>query len=220
MSNTSRLLKFANRYQSLGAILYVCCIQYYIVQIIVALKWVTPYSLGNNAISDLGNTQCGFYGDRFVCSPLHNLMNMSFIILGLLMITGSLLVYQKFHKNLITFAAFTLIAIAGSGALLVGAHPENSISHLHLAGAGLSFVMGNVGLVCFGFAPGIPKTLRMVALISGCMALVALVLLINHSYFGLGFGGIERIVAYPQSIWLIILGLYLLAKREKLPIQM
>ena len=58
------------------------CLQYYVVQLIVALAWRVPYSWNGNTISDLGNTMCGKYGSRVVCSPLHGIMNVSFVALG------------------------------------------------------------------------------------------------------------------------------------------
>src|SRR5882757_7284294 len=106
MSNYGRLPNIANHSLALGTVLWVCCIQYYVIQIIVALQWTFHYSLSSNTISDLGNTVCGYYGGRLVCSPYHGLMNISFITLGLLMIAGAVIVYQKFQRSPITNAAF------------------------------------------------------------------------------------------------------------------
>ena len=193
---------------SVGFILWILCIQYYVAQVVVAIAWRIPYSLTQNTISDLGNTVCGTYGERLVCSPLHTLMNVSFVILGCLMIAGSVLLSRARHKSLIALAAFGFIATAGLGTILVGIFPENTIRTFHIVGATLPFVFGNIALLCFGFVSGIPRALRNCALIFGLISLATLVLFVTHHYVGIGIGGTERIVAYPQTVWLIMLGAY------------
>jgi len=193
---------------SLGPMLWILCIQYYAVQLIVAIAWRMPYSLTQNTISDLGNTACVTYGGRLVCSPLHTLMNVSFVLLGTLMIAGSILLSRTFHKSPIARVALTFIAIAGLGTIVVGIFPENTIRTFHIVGAALPFVIGNIGLLCFGFVSGIPRVLCNYALVFGLISLTTLVLFVTHHYVGIGIGGTERIVAYPQTIWLIIFGIY------------
>jgi hypothetical membrane protein len=133
-----------------GSVLWICCIQYYVVQFLAALAWHLPFSVSQNTISDLGNTACGAYGSRFVCSPDHVAMNTSFAVLGLSMILGSALLYPTFRRQKLMFAGFCGIAAAGLGSMLVGFFPENTVSSLHITGAALSFLLGNVGLVFFG----------------------------------------------------------------------
>ena len=53
-------------------------------------RWPRPYNISRNTISDLGNTACGTWKGRYVCSPLHDLMNGSFIALGITMLLGAL----------------------------------------------------------------------------------------------------------------------------------
>lgn len=183
------------------------------VQVIVATAWKAPYSISQNTISDLGNTVCGAYGGRPVCSPLHSLMNISFVLLGILMVVGSLLICRGFHRDLVTRTAFTSIAIAGLGTALVGVFPENTIRIFHIVGAALPFAIGNIGLLCFGLIPEVSRALRYVALTFGIMSLVMLILFLIHQYVGIGIGGTERLVAYPQTVWLIIFGAYVLKVR-------
>jgi hypothetical protein len=47
------------------------------------------------------------------------------------------------------------------------------------------------------------------------VALVALCLFLTHHRFFLGLGGMERVVAYPHTIWLMAFGLYLLKRRNR-----
>jgi len=200
---------FHDRYPLVGPTFWVISIQYYVTQLIVAADWPRPYSWANNAISDLGNTACGMYSGRYVCSPLHNWMNASFIVLGATMIAGSLLIYQEFRKSVASAVGFSFMALAGLGTILVGLFPENVNSTWHGLGALLPFLIGNVALVLFGRSLRLGPKLRAYTLLSGAIALAALALFYSGHYLGLGLGGMERVVAYPQTIWLIALGLYM-----------
>jgi hypothetical protein len=81
-----RLKTFTDRYPYVGPGIWILAVEYYIVQIVVAAAWPTTYSLGLNPISNLGNTRCGLYDHRYVCSPRHTLMNAAFIVLGAVMV--------------------------------------------------------------------------------------------------------------------------------------
>ena len=199
-----------DHYPKLGPLIYLLSIQYFLIQIYVALQWSPSYSLSSNTISDLGNTVCGAYGGRFVCSPAHSLMNGSFILLGITMICGSLLMNRLLGKKQMTTLGFGAMATAGMGTILVGLFPENSIAALHILGAALPFLLGNVAMVLLGFSLSVPKWLRLYSVLSGGVALVALGCFVSAHYLGLGEGGLERIVAYPQTVWLIVLGTYAL----------
>jgi hypothetical membrane protein len=204
MRNRSPTQKIIPDTYRLGLVLWALIVQYYIVQAIAAGAWKAPFSIAHNTISDLGNTACGAYGTRYVCSPLHGVMNGSFVVLGLLMAAGAFAVYKALPKTWASRIGLGCIAVAGLGSMLVGFFPENTVSALHILGAALSFSVGNIGLVILSFVPGIPKPLRLYAAVSGLIAMLALAAFLSHSYFRLGIGGMERIVAYPQSIWLII----------------
>jgi hypothetical membrane protein len=209
MQASNAVKTFTDRYPIIGPAMWMLSIQYYLTQIVVAASWKVHYSLAHNTISDLGNTSCGLYGGRFVCSPLHGLMNASFITLGIFMATGSLLVYQEFKERIGTLVGFSFMAIAGIGTLLVGTFPENTINILHFTGALLPFFVGNVGIVILGFTLDIPKPLRLYTLVSGFIALISLIFFVTHTYLGIGTGGMERLTAYPQTMWLIVFGIYI-----------
>ena len=78
-----------------GAFVWIAAVQFFVVQVIAQSAWTTPYSLLHNYISDLGNTACADYlvGEalRYVCSPLHWLMNVSFFLQGVIIIVGAML---------------------------------------------------------------------------------------------------------------------------------
>jgi hypothetical protein len=56
-----------------------------------------------------------------------------------------------------------------------------------------------------------PPLLRICVSLSGVAALLALAAYASSHYLGLGEGGIERVVAYPQTICLAVIGCYLIA---------
>lgn len=204
-----RIETFTGRYPFLGPIIYMLSIQYFCIQWVVAMAWKVPYSWLHNVISDLGNTACGQYGSHFVCSPLHSLMNASFIMLGCTMAAGSLLIYQEFKKSPASLVGFSLMALAGAGTIVVGLFPENTVHALHTGGAFQPFFFGNISLVILGSSLQIPRLLRTVTILTGCIALIAFGLLVTNHYLGLGSGGMERLTAYPQTCWLIIFGSYM-----------
>jgi hypothetical membrane protein len=199
-------------YPKLGPVLYVTSIQYFAIQLIVALQWSPPYSLSRNTISDLGSTACGTWNGRYVCSPLHSLMNASFVVLGITMILGSVLISRNFASGRAAAAGFAAMAISGVGVIMVGFFPENSESTLHELGAAIPFVLGNASLIILALSFKMPAVLRAYFFLSGVMALLGLAAFASSHYLGLGEGGMERVVAYPQTVCLVVIGCYLAAR--------
>lgn len=203
-------------YPKLGPVLYVTSIQYFLIQLVVALRWSPPYSLSRDTISDLGNTACGTWNGRYVCSPLHSLMNASFVTLGITMILGSVLISRYFATGPTSVAGFAAMAIAGVGVIMVGFFPENSAPTLHELGAAIPFALGNASLIILALSFEVPAVLRAYFFLSGMVALLGLVAFASRHYLGLGEGGLERVVAYPQTICLIAIGCYMTASSSAL----
>lgn len=208
---------FTVHYPFVGPIVWISSVQYFVVQLVVAMAWTLPYSLTRNVISDLGNTACGTFAGRMVCSPLQSLMNASFIMLGITMMVGSILIYQEFTRSKGSLVGFSFMALAGLGTVVVGLFPENTVSALHVLGASLPFLVGNVGLVVLGLTLDIPRLLKIYTSASGIITLSALMLFVLHVYLGLGEGGMERLVAYPQTIWFIVFGVYISRNHFRTP---
>lgn len=208
-----RLLAFQNHYPLIGPTFWILSVQYFITQWLVAQAWQPPYSWRFKTISDLGNTVCGMYADRFVCSPYAAWMNASFIVLGAAMIAGAGLIYQEFRQTRLSAVGFSAMAIAGAGTIMVGLFPENQPGPWHELGASLPFVIGNIGLVILGFALPLGRKIKWYTLLSGVIALIALALFAIQLYGNLGIGGLERVLAYPQTVWLIVFGIYMTRNR-------
>ena len=180
----------------------------------MAWVWKPPYSAANNTISDLGNTHCGLYGGATVCSPRHAVMNLAFIFVGLVMAVGSLLISQEFverrsAERRTAFAGFSLMAIAGLGTILVGLFPENTFGAAHATGAGLAIGCGNLAIFVLGLVLPLKEGMRADMLVWAGVALLAAVLFATHHDLGIGSGTMERIAAYPETVWMIRFGIYL-----------
>src|SRR5688500_812776 len=89
---TRRIQTFKRHHPFVGPALWILSIQYFLTQLLVAYAWPVAYNWRLHAISDLGNTMCGAYGEhseRYVCSPYYLWMNASFVLLGLTVMVGS-----------------------------------------------------------------------------------------------------------------------------------
>lgn len=216
MDRFVRIKTFTDRYPLVGPIFWIVTAQYYIAQLVAASAWHPHYSFTKNTISDLGNTACSMYSHRYVCSPDHTLMNTSFMILGITIMVGALLIWQEFRHSPWSFAGFGLMSVAGLGTALVGLAPENLHPGLHVVGAVMPFLLGNIALLLFGFSLGLQRLMKYYTLLSGAIALVALVFFAGHDYIGIGEGGMERMLSYPQTIWMMVFGLYMTRNHFKI----
>ena len=195
-----------------GAILWASSIQFFIAQVIVAIGWTTSYSLATRYISDLGNTACAPYpagSFTYVCSPWHVGMNASFALLGVTMCAGAVLIAETFRAGVLRATGLGLIAVAGIGVFLVGLFPENENIAAHTLGAGLNFVCGNLGMVVLGVAGVEPRVRRGFDLLTASLGLSGLLgtwLFVSGLFLGIGQGGMERVAAYPLTVWLILAG--------------
>jgi hypothetical membrane protein len=196
----------------LGALAWISAIQFFVTQIVVASAWARPFSLSQDYISDLGNTVCGMYpagSTHDVCSPWHAAMNGSFMLLGVTMTLGAVLLRGRFKGGWVRSLAIALFTLAGLGVILVGVYPENTNNARHVFGAALNFISGNIALILFGV---LLKPQPRHALLSACgvvggtLGLVATGLFVSGHYLGLGLGGMERVAAYPMTVWQVVMG--------------
>lgn len=200
-----------------GAIAWIVAVQFFVTQVVVASAWSRPFSLRLDYISDLGNTACGPYpagSTNLVCSPWHAAMNLSFIVLGITMIVGARLTRSVFPAGWVRSVAASLFAMAGVGVILVGIYPENTDNARHVVGAGVNFVAGNIAMIVYGLAlaqqPERHRALMQFSLVTGTLGLLATLLFVTGQFLGLGLGGMERVAAYPMTVWQIVAGIALL----------
>ncbi|MET8047699.1 DUF998 domain-containing protein [Streptosporangium sp. NPDC005286] len=198
----------------LGAVAWTLTILYFPIQLVVALAWPEPYSLTANTISDLGVTSCGqsnpFPGrEIFVCSPLHPLMNIGFVFVGVTTAVGAILTRRAWPRSRLTTAALIGVNLAGAGGVLVGLAPSDTALHLHSLGALLQLpaVMAPIFL---GLALRHERRrLAAFSLVVGAVGAVGTVLFVLRLP-ALWFGILERLALEPFTLWTFALGVTLL----------
>jgi hypothetical membrane protein len=190
---------------------------YFIGQAVAQTAWRTPYSPIDNRVSDLGNTACGrTLAYTYICSPLHTLMNATFVLTGVLILVGLFLTRSIWPRRRLTTWGLILLGVAGAGTILVGLSPENVNVLFHLLGA-LNIPAGNAAMILLGLA--IWRERRGIAwfsLVSGVIGFLGLLagpfLVITTGHGG---GLAERIALYPLIIWLIVFGFAILSKKVR-----
>ncbi|QNP74819.1 DUF998 domain-containing protein [Streptomyces roseirectus] len=194
-------------------------VQFFVIHLIVESAWARPYSWARNNISDLGNVHCAVQPDpepRYICSPEHGLMNVSFVALGALLVVGAALTGSAlWRRGRAAAVARMLLAAAGVGFVLAGLAPADADENLHILGALFVMAAGNIGLVVAGsgLAEHLPATLRWGTSLLGVTALTAFGLFLSHHYLGLGMGGMERVAALPLLVWALAVGAHGLVRR-------
>jgi hypothetical membrane protein len=192
-----------------GAVCWIICLQYFAAEAIAVAGWRGAYSFHDNYISDLGAVTC----TSAVCSPLHVLMNASFVLQGLLISAGAALVWPALSRGWSGSLALGLIAASGPGVFVVGLAPEDFAPGWHYLGAAEHFLLCNAGAALLGLAllRGRRPTRRvaLLSLAAGLLGLAGLVCLATRYYFSLGVGGMERVTAYPFTLWIASMGAWL-----------
>jgi hypothetical membrane protein len=197
-----------------GALAVVAAIQW-ILGIIVAESTYANYSVSQNFLSDLGATCHSGAGTSpcFIVQPSSTIFNSALFLLGLLSIASAYLIYRALGRRLFP----TLFGLFGVGTLLAGVFPETFII-VHELAALLAFVCGGIAVqssVNLGLE--MPKFFRYVSVLLGVLALAALIPVVFsgpfmrlNNDFGIGPGGMERMVAYPIVLWDLAFGAYLM----------
>ncbi len=199
-----------------GAVLLIVgTFQFIVAMVVTQLAWTVPYSLQTNYISDLGAVNCGFFpsdSSHYVCSPWHDVFNVSIIVMGLLLILAVVLIRTAFPARRSRAIGLGLLALAGIGAIGVGLSPEDVNLSIHTLSAGLAFAGGGLALIALGFAMFRDTRwdgFRAYTILSGLVDLIALALFESGTYLGLGVGGMERLIVAPVLLWSIVVGIHL-----------
>jgi hypothetical membrane protein len=201
-----------------GAVCWLLSLEWFVGQAIAQAAWTTPYSLSQDYISDLGVTRCGTYrvlGETsYICSPLHDVMNVSFVLAGLVMVAGVVLLRGIWPQRPLTTAGLVLIAVAGLGKIGGGLAPGNVDMPLHDL-ATLGILCGDIGALLLGCA--LWRVTRWMAagfLAVGAVGTVGFVLMAAAPAHHLPAGAFERLASWPLPVWLAALGLTLVVSRK------
>ena len=196
-------------------------VQFFVAHIVVQSAWSPAYSWTANNISDLGNVGCGRRGDpeRYICSPLHGWMSGSFVVHGVLIITGVWLLHRVGYRLVASRVASVLLTVAGLGWIGVGLAPADVAAGAHFVAAAAGLVCGTVGLMVGAMTgrtasaataepsvsgPGV--VLRVSWCVQGVVGLAATALFGAGQYLGLGMGGMERVAAFEVTVATAVAG--------------
>ena len=201
-----------------GALALVAAIQW-ILGIIVAESTYANYSVSQNFLSDLGATCHSGAGTSacFIVQPSSIIFNSALFLLGLLSIASAYLIYRTLGRRLFP----TLFGLFGVGTLLAGVFSETFII-VHELAALLAFVCGGIAVICsVNLGLEMTRFFRYVSVLLGVLALAALIPVVFsgpfmrlNNDFGIGLGGMERMVAYPIVLWDLAFGAYLMRPRR------
>jgi hypothetical membrane protein len=186
-------------YLAAGIILLVSCIQFFLAVTIAETQYPS-YSTSLNALSDLA-----------LLEPSGTIFNLSIIILGIMGLASVYLILKSGGCRLFSVC----LALSSVGAVGVGLFPIYTGAP-HVMFAIMAFLFGSLAVI-FSYRLGLNIPLVVVSLILGLISLVAIILFIvvgsqNPLIVALGMGGAERLVAYPQLLYLIALGGYLASR--------
>jgi hypothetical membrane protein len=130
-------------------------------------------------------------------------MNGSFVLQGVLISVGAILMRRLFPAKWSFRVALLLFLVSGVGVLVVGLVPADRNAQVHQMAALAHLLAGNLAMIVIGLAmiAGAARTRfrGAITLLAGLLGLTALILL------GLGekdVGTFERLAAYPLTLWL------------------
>jgi hypothetical membrane protein len=197
-------------------VLWASSAQFFVAQALAQAAWKgsAHYSLRTSWISDLGATTCGSYsggGGELVCSPRHALLDGGLLLLGVQVVVGALLLQPLSGDDRLGRGAGALLVLAGAALPFVGAFPEDTGKPWHAVAATVHFAAAGLGMVASGLAVRArhPRT-GALALVLGAVSLVGTLLTLAGSGAGVGRAAIERLAAWPFTLWTTITGVLLL----------
>ncbi|NIL76402.1 hypothetical protein RhoFasB10_02521 [Rhodococcus sp. B10] len=186
---------------------------YLLAEVFTAAAWKTPYSFARDSISSLGVTTC----DVDSCSPMHDVMNSSFIVLGALTLVGAVFLHRHIRSGREKKWILSLAVVIAVSTAATGLFPANDGTIVHWTAVLPGFIARHVVLVLIAWHLWHER--RLVAVWSAVCAAVgvvgAILMVAQTLHFGLG----ERLALYPMPTWMAVTGtavLFALARRTVL----
>ena len=207
--------KKANPYDAIFFI--VATVQFIICIPITASRYGPPaYNPLTTTISDLQAVNCGIFQGVYICSPLHDLANISVAMLGLLIIAGSLLFRSRLRASCRRNVALSLFLIAGLATFANAFTPEDITWTGDLITAIIAFLGANFGLIQIGRTLATDPRWRGYAIFSNVLGTVGIGAFVLDG-FGLGTvigeGTIEWLIIAPILVWAPVIGLRLILRK-------
>lgn len=171
--------------ERLGVVLLAVRPAYLVVELAVAAA-ASGYSVLDDSVSELGNLTC-----TTSCSPGHDAMNAAFVVFGVLLAAGALLLRRPFGPW-----AAGLLVVSGLSSVATGLAPLDQDAGLHTLAATPLFVAQPVALVLLAVAlraqrPAVARVLLVTGLVVGAAAV---------GFVVTGSGGLERLALWPVLV--------------------
>ena len=193
------------------------------------------YSYAMNYISDLGVPDVEMLGDRAIDSPLHMVINMAFVVQGLLFAAASICMVRgsrlPLRLPIIVFALFHALGMVLIAVVNGGQHNnELGLGWIHLLGAFLAFFGGHLTAICFGISLLKDRSshlmrgriLGVISIVCGLIGILGIVMLQVDVRAVPGTllpdGAWERIGMYAIIVWELTFGIVLLARGRLTPL--
>jgi hypothetical membrane protein len=183
-----------------GALLFLGTVQF-LLCFMLAEIYYPGYDVSANYISDLGAT-CRSGTCKFV-QPSSTIFNSSIVLLGASLLFGSYFLWRGYGSKALAF----FLMLSGIGAMGVGVFNE-SYGSIHAVFSALTFVAGRIESILVSRVARPPMSYFSVA--AGVTTLAATLLFLSSAYFGLGAGGMERMIVYPALFGTVAFGGYLM----------
>lgn len=199
----------------LGALCWLMSAEFFVAQTVAHLA-APGHNLFLHDISLLGISACGVFEVATsgsldpVCSPLHPIFNAGIVLHGALIMAGAWLTRDLWRADRTTALALVLLALGGAGAITVGAYPVDDDMSMHTLGAVTAIAAPGLGFVLLARSHWwrAPTFARWTLLVG----LVVLLAGLGHALGGMPFGRgtMERLAAWPQTLWFVALGTILI----------
>ncbi len=166
---------------------------YIATEFVVAAGTTGGYSFLSDSVSRLGEVTCsGTY-----CSPRHELMNGSFMVFGVLLAGGAVLLARPLGPWVTG-----LLVVSGFSSAATGLAPLDQDATLHAMAAGPLFVAQPIALIVLGARlrkerPRLARALLTTGAVTGVSALSFVL-----SGDGAVSGGLERLALWPVLVGL------------------
>ncbi len=188
-----------------GAALWVvAAVGYLILEAAAAANFEPSYSYAHDYISDLGIAGGGMVRGRMIDSPRAYLMQLAFYLQGFLFLAGALLIVG-FPDSRRARTFLGLVAVNAVGNIVVGTVHSGTV---HVAGAALAIVGGNIAILAGSAVVGrvgSHRWYRNVSKLVAALGLLCLIMLMVNSATMrsnlLPDGAWERGSVYSITIW-------------------
>jgi hypothetical membrane protein len=188
----------------------------------IAASAFPGYSYSANYISDLGVPEVAEFQGRSIDSPLAAVMNTGFVLQGVLYLLGAVIATRALRTGP-RRAFLALAAVHAVGITVVGlihgsaSSAASGIGWMHVVGAGMAIIAGNVASIIAGLGSGrigAARAFRVASVALGVVGLIALGAL--QALGGSDVDGIwERGSVYTVTAWELLAGVTVLAAARR-----